>query len=233
MSSTNLTQYYDATADEYDDLHSISSNPEHTKAMELGWPLFGKIASVLDVGSGTGRSLQWLKDREGDLSLFGIEPSQGLLDISRQKLPDADLRQGFGESLPYSDDSIDVSIATAIMHHAENPAKVISEMFRVSRKGILISDHNNYAFGGNFARRVRMGLKMCGLLDAATFVKQGFKKQGYSEGDGWWYPYSLFDNYSQIAALSKAIYVIPTRAASPGLNNMLLAQSHVAILALK
>ena len=69
------------------------------------------------------------------------------------------------------------------MHHANNPAKVISEMFRVARKGMLMSDHNNYAFGSNWARRIRMSLKMCGLLDAATFVKQGFKKQGYSEGD--------------------------------------------------
>jgi hypothetical protein len=70
------------------------------------------------------------------------------------------------------------------MHHADHPDRVIAEMFRVAWKGVLIRDHNNYAFGGSLARRLRMGLKMCGLLGAATFVRQGFKKQGYFEDDG-------------------------------------------------
>ena len=104
-------------------------------------------------------------------------------------------RQGSGEAPPYETGSVDVAIATGIIRHADHPNLVISEMFRMPRKGVLSSDHNCYAFGGSLARRLRMGLKVCGLLNAATFVRQGFKKQGYSEGDGWWYPYSLFDNY--------------------------------------
>ena len=33
------------------------------------------------------------------------------------------------------------------MHHVDSPASVIAEMFRVARKAVLISDHNNFAFG--------------------------------------------------------------------------------------
>jgi ubiquinone/menaquinone biosynthesis C-methylase UbiE len=54
--TSKLDQYYNATAARYDDLHSTQTNPEHTRAIEPGWPLFGAVNSVLDVGSGTGRS---------------------------------------------------------------------------------------------------------------------------------------------------------------------------------
>jgi ubiquinone/menaquinone biosynthesis C-methylase UbiE len=233
MPLTNLTQYYDATADHYDDLHNIDSNPEHTKALELGWPLLGQVSSVLDVGSGTGRSLQWIQDRNPGLKLFGIEPSEGLLALAETKLPEANLRKGIGEALPFDDSSIDVVIATGIMHHADDPSKVISEMVRVAQRGILISDHNNYAFGGNIACRIRMALRTCGLLSAFSYVKQGFKKQGYSVDDGWWYPYSLLDNYAQIAGSAKKVFIIPTRQPTGDLGNLVFAQSHLAIIAMK
>lgn len=223
--------HYDRTAGQYDDRHNLDTNPEHTRALELGWPLFA-ANSVLDVGCGTGRTLLWLSERNPNLTLFGIEPSGAMIDVARQKLPDADIRVGNGEALPYESNSVDVAIATGIMHHADNPSRAIDEMFRVARKGILISDHNNYAFGGSKTRRIRMALKLAGLLGAFTFVKQGFNKQGYSDDDGYWYPYSLFDNYAQIAKQAERVYIIPTR--NPTSNeHILFAQSHIAIAAIK
>jgi ubiquinone/menaquinone biosynthesis C-methylase UbiE len=75
-----------------------------------------------------------------------------MIDIAKQSLPSAEFRQGNGEAMPYESASVDVAIATGIMHHADHPSLVISEMFRVARKGVLISDHNNYAFSGSLAR---------------------------------------------------------------------------------
>lgn len=227
------SDYYDATAAGYDALHSTETNPEHTSAMELGWPLFGEVSSVLDVGSGTGRSLIWLRNQNSHLRLSGIEPSQGMIELARRNLPDVEFTHGKGEAMPYATGSVDVAIATGIMHHADHPARVISEMFRVARKGILISDHNNYAFGGPLTRRLRMTLQMVGLLNAATFVRQGFKKRGYSDDDGWWYPYSLFDNYADIARRSSRLYIIPTKPAVGSMANLLFSQGHFCIVAIK
>jgi ubiquinone/menaquinone biosynthesis C-methylase UbiE len=199
--------------------------------MEMGWPFFGNVRSVLDVGTGTGRSLGWLRQTNAALELFGLEPSPNMIELARRNLPTATVKQGIGEDIPYESKSIDVVIATGIMHHVDYPNRVIDEMFRVARKGVLISDHNNYAFGGPLAQRIRMGLKVCGLLKAATFIKQGFNSQGYSEEDGWWYPYSLFENYSQISNLSRKLFIFPTRRAT-GEGNILFSQSHFAIVAL-
>jgi SAM-dependent methyltransferase len=139
---------------------------------------------------------------------------------------------GSGELLPYPDAFVDVAVATGIMHHVDDPLKVISEMFRVSRKAILISDHNNYAFGGDLMRRIRMGLKLTGLFKAVTYVRQGFNRRGYSEEDGWWYPYSLLDNYAEIAKRSAKVFMFPTRRPSSD-SNFIFCQSHFGIAAVK
>ena len=120
------------------------------------------------------------------------------------------------------------------MHHADHPRNVICEMFRVARKAVLISDHNVFAIGGKLKRWLRLWLFANGVLRPATFIKQGFRKQGYSEDDGWWYAYSLLNDFGLIGKLSARQYIIPTRRvykAEPG--NLLLGQSHMAILVLK
>ena len=233
---TKATQYYDATADRYEDLHCGDQNLEHIRALELAWPIIETLGprTILDVGCGTGRNLRWLFERSAPVMLIGIDPSERLLELARTGLPCAKLSLGDGEHLAFRDRSMDVVIASGIMHYVDHPHLVIGEMFRVAKKAVLISDHNNFAFGGAMAQRVRMLLHCIGLLKPASFIKQGFKKQGYSEGDGWWYPYSLLENFAQISLLSDKLLIFPTREPKQGLSdNLIFSQSHMAVLAIK
>lgn len=226
--------YYDATAARYDDLHGGEQNLEHIRALERGWRVLPKIVSALDVGCGTGRALEWINKRDGTIDLFGIDPSEGLLSIARAKVPRAVFKTGKGDHLPFEDSSIDLVLATGIMHHVDDPTAVIKEMFRVARTAVLISDHNNFAFSGDMARRVRLILYSLGLFRAAAFIKQGFRRQGYSAEDGWWYPYSLLDNHADITTLASEMFYIPTRKInSDRLSNFLVNQSHLAVVAFK
>jgi ubiquinone/menaquinone biosynthesis C-methylase UbiE len=228
------TKYYDESADRYDRLHGGDQNLEHVRALEKSWPLLECLVdSVLDVGCGTARSLHWFAQRKPSLALNGVDPSSELLKIAKERSPNARLEVGQGEALAFEDSSIDLVLATGIMHHVDHPDRVIREIFRVARKAVLISDHNNFAFGSKKARRLRLWLYATGLLGVATFVKQGFKRQGYSEGDGWWYPYSLLNDYAAIAGGFEDVYLLPTRLADMPQGNLLLTQSHVAILVIK
>ena len=232
----NTTAYYDQTADRYDLFHSDARNPEHVRALEQSWAIMRMVGvgSVLDVGCGTGRSLTWLAEREPALALYGVDPSRGQLSVARERVPEARLSVGDGERLDFPDGRFDLVMASGIMHHVERPDAVLREMFRVSRLGVLVSDHNNLAFGRPLTRRLRLLLHATGLLGAATFVKQGFRRQGYSDADGWWYPFSLFDQFGTLAEESTHQFVFPTRPAhGPRLGNLVTDVSHFAALALK
>jgi ubiquinone/menaquinone biosynthesis C-methylase UbiE len=230
------TEYYNQTAKRYDEMHGGERDFDHVRALEYTWPIlenFG-IQSVLEIGCGTGRSLQWIHAHSPAAKLSGVELASELLSVAKSKLPDAELRLENAESMSFPDASHDLVLATGVMHHADHPRDVIREMFRVARKAVLISDHNVFAVGGKLKRWLRLWLFANGVLGPATFIKQGFRKQGYSEDDGWWYAYSLLNDFGLIGKLSARQYIIPTRPVyntEPG--NFLLAQTHMAILAFK
>ena len=236
--ANNTTQYYDETASKYDALHGDQHNTGHMEALELIVPRhFPNITSVLDVGAGTGRAISWfdrILNAEGHkVDLVGLEPSAKMRDVAVQKVPTASFVEGYGDAIPFEDGAFDLVTITGVLHHVENPKAVIRECFRVSRVGVLISDHNNFSFGSTFARKLRLGLYSIGLLSAFRYMKQGFKKQGYSEDDGWWYPYSVLHDFDVISELSSYSAVIPTRRANSNLGNFILQNSHVGIACLK
>lgn len=61
---------------------------------------------VLEVGCGTGVFLRRAADLGADV--FGIDASEALLGLARERVPEADLRLGDMEALPFDDDSFDV-----------------------------------------------------------------------------------------------------------------------------
>jgi ubiquinone/menaquinone biosynthesis C-methylase UbiE len=233
---SNTTAYYDRTAGEYDACHAGEQDLEHIRALERSLPILRQLRpqSVLDVGCGTGRSLEWFARQMPSIALLGIDPSQELIKIAQAKLPTAKLSVGVGERLPFPDASVDIAVATGIMHHVDGPSDVMREMLRVAAKAVVISDHNNFAFGGITKRYIRRWLAATKLLGLATFVKQGFRRQGYSDGDGWWYPYSLLSDFGVIARATAQQYVIPTSGGiAESIDDFQLVQSHLAVIGLK
>src|SRR5689334_6372377 len=61
---------------------------------------------VLDIGCGVGAFLRLVSARGA--RPFGLDASEALIEVARRRLPDADLRVGDMEALPYEDDSFDL-----------------------------------------------------------------------------------------------------------------------------
>ena len=68
-------QYYAQTASSYDQVH-VSDDDEHAFALHWLSSLISaySIQSVLDVGSGTGRAINFLNARHPELKVIGLEP---------------------------------------------------------------------------------------------------------------------------------------------------------------
>lgn len=105
--------------------------PLHEATVAALEPLSG--LSMLDAGCGTGYALQ-LANRAG-ARVSGLDASAPLLDVARERVPDADLRVGDLESLPYDDDTFDVVTAFNSVQYATDPAAAVAELARVVRPG--------------------------------------------------------------------------------------------------
>src|SRR5262245_3436057 len=101
--------YYAETAHKYDEMHN-QDHDEHGLALAYMMAMieFFGIASVLDLGSGTGFVLLRLKKRMPHISAVGVEPSPALRGIGYSKgLSDTELVDGDAMSLDFADDSFD------------------------------------------------------------------------------------------------------------------------------
>lgn len=229
--------HYNATIAEYDTLHAGDQNPEHMIAMEKSWPyVIGQrdITSVLDVGCGTGRLLNWLAAKDPSLTLHGIDPSEAMCAAAAENVPKAQVQVADGAALPFADGSVDLVIATGILHHIGDTHAVIAELFRVARHGVIVSDHNEFAMGSPRSRRIRLALHALGLQERFNYIRQGFKRQRYSVEDGWYYPYSVLSDYGAFAARSADVVVFPTRVrGAPATDAFVTRQSHVCMCCLK
>ncbi len=99
----------------------------------------------LDVGCGTGALAQRLA--QAGYTMSGIDPSEGMLEVLRTRSPEIRALKADGTDLPFADDSFDLALTVAVLHHIANPvdvARTLAEMVRVVRPGgrILVWDHN-------------------------------------------------------------------------------------------
>ena len=91
----------------------------------------GRGTRVLDVGCGSGLTLVLAAQRGATSS--GLDISPGLLGIARGRLPDADLREGDMESLPFSDAAFDAVVGVNEFQFAGDPPRALREAARVAR----------------------------------------------------------------------------------------------------
>src|ERR1700730_17532650 len=146
MSDITLQRaYYARTASAHDDAHLSGSEPEHNYALDIlsGIARPQGYKSFLDVGSGTGRGIARLQKDFPEAEILGVEPVAELRAVGHRKgIQLSCLVDGDVTNLSFQDGSFDCVLALGVMHHLPNPKRAISEMIRVSRKAIFISDLN-------------------------------------------------------------------------------------------
>ncbi len=121
---------------------------------------------VLDIGCGTGISLEPLLDR--GLYLTGIDPSPYMLDIAGRRLGSrVDLHRGVAEDLPFDDNSFDCAVLFTSLEFTDRPAKAIEEACRVAKDTLVLCVLNRYA-PMNMARRLK-GFFIPSIYSSARF----------------------------------------------------------------
>jgi SAM-dependent methyltransferase len=147
MGDTEQRQHalYAAVAHEYDDVfprhvaeHYIN---KRTRLVRELMPLGGL---VLDVGCGTGQLASAIASEGYDV--FGVDLSASMVAKARARGL-AGTYAGVTTALPFADETFDLALTVATLHHLETPERVaatVSEMGRVVKRGgfVVLWDHN-------------------------------------------------------------------------------------------
>jgi SAM-dependent methyltransferase len=91
---------------------------------------------VLDVGCGAGAFVRLVADRGA--RAFGLDASEALLDVARTRVPEAELRLGDMEALPYDDDTFDLVCGFNAFFFADDIVAALREAGRVARPGAAV-----------------------------------------------------------------------------------------------
>jgi SAM-dependent methyltransferase len=88
---------------------------------------------VLDIGCGAGAFLRLVAERGG--RAYGLDASEALIELARTRVPEADLRVGEMEALPYEDDSFDLVTGFTSFFFANDMVAALHEAGRVAKPG--------------------------------------------------------------------------------------------------
>lgn len=103
-------------------------------------------AKVLDVGCGDGLLAYLVRKKRSDIAISGVD-----VLVRRQTYISVDSFDG--HRIPCQDKSLDVVMFVDVLHHTEEPLKLLREGVRVARKSIVVKDHILHgAFAGQTLR---------------------------------------------------------------------------------
>lgn len=91
-------------------------------------------AQMLDVGTGDGQIAMMIGQQQPDTQVQGI-------DIMLREKTHIPVTLFDGTTIPFADDSVDVVTFVDVLHHTDDPQRLITEAARVARRAVIIKDH--------------------------------------------------------------------------------------------
>ena len=128
---------FSAAAEKYDRFmgrYTASLAPLFADAAGIGGEM-----SVLDVGCGPGGLTRELAARVGESRVGAIDPAPQFVAACKERHPQADVREGGAEDLPWPDDSFDAALCSLVIAFMSDPEKGLREMARVTRPGGVVA----------------------------------------------------------------------------------------------
>ena len=91
-------------------------------------------AQILDVGTGDGQIAKLICEKQAGAQVQGI-------DIMLRDKTHIPVTLFDGTTIPFDENSVDVVTIVDVLHHTDDPQRLISEAARVARHAVIIKDH--------------------------------------------------------------------------------------------
>ncbi|GAG78286.1 unnamed protein product, partial [marine sediment metagenome] len=116
----------------------------NTVRTDIALLLPDKIDKTIEIGCGSGNTLQWLKREKGCRWVCGVELSQDAANKAKDKLDlliEGDIEH---IELPFEKESFDLLLCLDVLEHLINPWSVLKKLAAyIKRNGVLIASIPN------------------------------------------------------------------------------------------
>ena len=175
----NLMNQYNKEAPNYDSSKASQfATQSYPYVLNTLMPI--NFNNILDVGCGTGTLLRKILDERPQVKAYGLDLSEGMLTIAREKLPKrVELVWGEAESLPYDNKRFELVVMVNSLRFFLNPEQAVKEGYRVLKPGgkLVICDMLTSGIMKLFSEKkmlseieVRNALSLAGF-DVINFMK--------------------------------------------------------------
>jgi len=134
---------------------------------------------ILDIGCGTGKDLDYLKNNYCNLLDIGLDRSDAMLNIYKGNSIKGDMRY-----IPLKDNSCDIVISNSSLTHLNHrdKEKVLSEVHRVLKRNGIFSMWIQNLYSFPYIKYFKDFLK-------TSIKNKGVEEKGYAyNGRHWYYP---------------------------------------------
>ncbi len=157
---------YDKIAKKYEKKYGELSESEKPYLYAFYQLTESEKPKILDAGCGTGRDLAYLENLSAEL--YGVDLSEGMLNLAKNKLKNTSLIKADIRKLPFPDNFFDgvLSIASLVHLPHKEKAKAINEFWRVLKpNGVLYICIQNLLYPPRFKRCEKYKVKNSILYD--------------------------------------------------------------------
>jgi ubiquinone/menaquinone biosynthesis C-methylase UbiE len=145
----------------------------------------GETISLLDVGTGSSEVLldlvRWAARRGVTIHPVGLDAHREILAVARERAPRLPLVHADMRALPFRSRSVDLVLATLVLHHIPDDAQVcaLRELSRVARRGVIVAELERHHIHWLGAKLLAATIWRSPLTrhDAPVSVARGYTRQ--------------------------------------------------------
>ncbi len=132
-----IQSLFNSIAHNYDRLNDIMSFKQHRKIKKTALSNLDlpDEAKILDLCTGTGDIVGILKSLHPSANIIGVDFSEKMLEIAKEKYPDINFIQADCSALPLEDKTFDLCVISFGLRNTEILNQILKEIHRVLKPG--------------------------------------------------------------------------------------------------
>jgi ubiquinone/menaquinone biosynthesis C-methylase UbiE len=150
-------------------LFSLFNKTPESNLAAIDWMALDSDDRFLDLGCGLGAALE--RAVATGASTAGIDPSPSMVERAAQRVPEAEVRLGSAESIPFEDDEFTAALSVSTYHHWADTGAGLREARRVlAPEGRLLIVEKKLKRGSGHGLDEAGGRDLARLLEAGGYV---------------------------------------------------------------